>query len=127
MNSPKESDWKTFSGLIPQLRERYLAARNLRITQVLSDSGKTETKRFWEAMEAMEKEAKILRSCLDGHSRSRMWMYLISMIQCGMLTREDFAKFSPELQSEFDYVFKGKKPETVRSICGTHDDMRPLA
>jgi hypothetical protein len=48
----------------------------------------------------MEKEAKILRKCLDGHSRSKMWLYLVLMREAGMLKRDDLATFSTELQQE---------------------------
>ena len=67
-----ESDWKKFRVLVPVLRERYLADHNARIARILTDPTKTETERFWDAMDEMEKVAKTLRECLDGHSRSKM-------------------------------------------------------
>jgi hypothetical protein len=51
---PTESDWKKFRALVPLLRERYLAARNIRIAALLTDPKKNETERFWGAMEKME-------------------------------------------------------------------------
>jgi hypothetical protein len=48
----------------------------------------------------MEKEAKILQSCLDDYSRSSMWLYVIRMREARMLTREDLAGFSPEIQKQ---------------------------
>jgi len=102
---PQESDWKKFRVIVPVLRERYLAARNGVIAALLTDPAKTETERFWSAMAEMEKEAKVLRYCLDGHSRSKMWEYMLSMIHARMLTREDLAQFSDELQKELSYVF----------------------
>ena len=42
---------------MPKLRERYLADRNARIVALLTRPEKTETERFWDAMEVMEKEA----------------------------------------------------------------------
>lgn len=61
-----ESDWKKFCALVPALRERYLAVRNTEIARMISNPTKTETERFWDVMEVMEKEAKTLRRCLDG-------------------------------------------------------------
>jgi hypothetical protein len=52
MNALLESDWKTYRAMVPHLRERHLADRNMRITRLLTDPRKTETERFWEAMEA---------------------------------------------------------------------------
>jgi predicted protein tyrosine phosphatase len=103
-----EADWKKFKAMVPILRERYLAARNGRIAALLTDPKKNETERFWDAMEKMEKEARVLRKCLDGHSRSKMWEYMLSMIHAGMLKKEDLAQFSDALQQELSYAFEGK-------------------
>jgi hypothetical protein len=100
-----ESDWRKFSEMVPKLRERYLAEQNARIVALLTDPKKNESERFWNAMEVMEREAKILRKCLDGHSRSKMWLFMLSMIQTGMLKKEDMAVFSEELRNEIDYAF----------------------
>ena len=91
------------------LRERYLAEQNARMVHLLTDPTKDETKRFWEAMEQMEKEAKTLRRCLDGHSRSKMWLFVISMIRSGMLKKTDLARFSAELQSQLAQEFPDDK------------------
>lgn len=108
MKGARESDWKKFRAMIPKVRERYVAQRNARIASMLTDSKKTETERFWDAMEAIEQEAKILCHCLDGHSRSKMGLFIISMIRCQMLTKDDLAEFSDELRSELEYVFDEK-------------------
>jgi hypothetical protein len=93
-----ESDWRKFRSLVPVLRERYIAERNATIRQLLDDPKKTETERFWDVLQEMEKEVKILRACLDDHSRSKMWFHLVLMRKAGMLKREDLATLSVELQ-----------------------------
>jgi hypothetical protein len=108
MKTPAESDWKKFRAMVPKLRERYLAERTGRIAALLTNSKKSETERFWDALEEMEKEAKVLRYCLDGHSRSKMWLFMLSMIHAGMMKKEDLAEFSEELQQSISYVFDGK-------------------
>ena len=100
-----ESDWKKFSALVPKLRERYLADKNLGILRKFTDPKKTETEHFWDAMEAMEVEARVLRQCLDGHSRSKMWLFLLTMARAGMLKKEDLADFSEELRQRVSHVF----------------------
>ena len=104
-----ESDWRKFREIVPALRERYLAARNARISAMLADPTKTQTERFWDIMELMEREAKVLRECLDGHSRSKMWLYMLTMIRAGMLTREDIPVFSDDLQKKVSYAFEEQK------------------
>jgi len=95
-----ESDWRKFRDMVPQLRERYLAERNARIARIFADPKKNETERFWDALKEMEREAKILRDCLDGHSRSSMFSYLCVMLSVGMLRKEDLLQFSDELQQK---------------------------
>lgn len=95
-----EADWKKFRTMVPQLRERYLARVNGEIAAILRDPQKNETERFWDAFEKMGKEARTLGECLDGHSRSKMWLYMMLMRKVDMLRPEDIAQFSPELQKE---------------------------
>ena len=95
--------------MVPTLRERYLAVRNARIAAMLKDPAKGETERFWDAMETMEREARVLRQCLDGHSRSKMWLYMLTMIRAGMLTRDDISAFSAALQKEISHAFEEQK------------------
>ena len=104
-----EADWKKFRDMVPMLRERYLSERNVLVSRILIDPEKTETERFWDALEAMEKEAEVLRRCLDGHSRSKMWLYILTMIGAGMLRKEDMEEFSSELQQEVAYAFDKRK------------------
>ena len=95
-----ESDWKKFGALLPVWRERYLAERNARIAHTLADPNRSETERFWDAQEQMQKEAKVLRRCLDDISRSKMPLRLLEMRNAGMIQREDLAGFSEELQKQ---------------------------
>jgi len=104
-----ESDWKKFSAMVPMLRERYLATQNARIARMLTDPKKNETGRFWDAMDEMKREAETLRTCLDGHSRSEMIFYLVLMRKVGMVTKEDLADFSEDLQKQvFDVPIRKK-------------------
>lgn len=101
-----ESDWKKFRAQLPIWRERYLADRNARIARILTDPKKSETERFWDAEELIQKEAKTLRRCLDDISRSKMWLRLMAMRSAGMIKREDLAEFSETLQKQiFDVPF----------------------
>jgi hypothetical protein len=101
-----EADWKKFSAMVPKLRERYLAERHATILRKFTDPKKTETERFWDALEAMEVEARVLRQCLDGHSRSKMWLYLLTMARAGMLKKQDLVGFSDELRQRVSHVFE---------------------
>ena len=95
---PKESDWKAFRAMVPDLRERYLRARNEELTSILNDSARSPTERFWDVKERTQAIAKILRDCLDGHSRSKMELFIMVMFNHGMMTADDLGAFSSELR-----------------------------
>lgn len=98
MDKPLESDWKIFRKRVPEWRERYLEEQNHRIAAMLVDGKKTPTERFWDTEKAMKAVARILVDCLDGHSRSKMEMYLCLMVRHKMIGEEDLAEFSEELR-----------------------------
>ena len=98
-DKPVESDWKAFRAMVPELRERYLKERNRELVAVLTDESLTPTERFWNTSERIEQIAKLLRTCLDGHTRSRMVEHLLLMYRYRMLNDDDLGNFSPELRS----------------------------
>lgn len=91
-----EKDWKKIRSMVPFLRERYLAEQNRGIIRLMCDPEKNETERFWDAKKKMREVAQNLRDCLDGHSRSNMWIFMNYMYTVGMLKEEDLAEFSEE-------------------------------
>lgn len=97
-DQPLESDWKIFRKRIPEWRDRYLHRANSDIIAVLNNNNGTPTERFWNAKERMDEEAKKLAACLDGHSRSKMYRFLSSMLRYGLIEEPDLTEFSEELQ-----------------------------
>lgn len=95
-----ESDWKKFRAKLEEWRERYLSTRNARLAALLLDESKSPTERFWDAKQALDEEARTLRQCLDGYSRSTMWLNLLAMRSAGMIQREDLREFSEDLQRQ---------------------------
>jgi hypothetical protein len=91
---PSESDWKRFRTIVPDLRERYLRKRNSELSAILRDEALNATDQFWTASERIDEIGKILKSCLDGHSRSTMVSYLMMMQRHQMLREEDLDGFS---------------------------------
>jgi len=94
--SELEADWKRFRNMVPELRERYLESVNRELLREFSEPDKTPTEIFWAIQERTKKEAKILRQCLDGHSRSSMSMFLMKMYAEGMITEDDLSGFSEQ-------------------------------
>ena len=97
---PKESDWKTFRKMVPELRERYLAEKNKEIVAIFMAEGRTPTQRFWDARERIESERRILEACLDRHTRSKMRWYVHLMYGHGMLSDVDLENFTEDLRDD---------------------------
>ena len=95
---PKESDWKRFRSSLDKWRERYLKRKNAEILAILEDKYLSETEKFWNIVQFQKTEAKILRNCLDGFSRSNMDMHMSMMKEVGMIRKEDIAEFSNDLK-----------------------------
>ena len=93
-----ESDWKTFKKQVPQWRERYLNRKNREIVAILKDNERTPTDQFWDTKEMIAGEAKVLMDCLDGHSRSKMVMFLLLMLRHGIIEELDLSPFSEEVK-----------------------------
>jgi hypothetical protein len=94
MDKPLESDWKTFRKRVPEWRERYLARQNQQIAALFTDGEKTPTEQFWEAEKKINAVAQILVDCLDGHTLSKMEMFLCLMYRHKMIGAEDLEEFS---------------------------------
>lgn len=68
----KENDWKTFRKRVPEWRERYLQSVDQDLIRTLADPERTPTAQFWDTDQQMKEQARILRKCLAGHSRSKL-------------------------------------------------------
>lgn len=119
-NETNEADWKKFRVMVPELRERYLRQRNSELIAILEDESLTATEKFWTASERMEEIGKILRCCLDGHTRSRMRDFLASMYRCRMLGDQDLVGLSDEVREWIARLVEIEK-EFGRQ-AGTSDD-----
>ena len=104
---PKESDWKKFRNSLENWRERYLKQKNDEIRAILENKNYDETEKFWTIVEFQKNEAKKLRDCLDGNSRSNMTLKIALMKRYGMIYQDDIDEFSAELQKflkEFEKI-----------------------
>jgi hypothetical protein len=107
MDKLLESDWKTFRKLVPEWRERYLEVQNQRLAAMLVEGTNTPTERFWNAEKEMKAVARILVTCLDGHSRSNMEMHLLLMYRHKMIGNKDLEDFSGDFRESLMRVIEG--------------------
>lgn len=98
-DTPDEKDWKAFRKLVPILRDRYLGVRNEELAAMLDDDERSATEKFWDLEERVGEVAVALRACLDGHTRSKMKLFMMKMLGEGMMTVEDLDGFSDDLRA----------------------------
>jgi protein-tyrosine phosphatase len=94
----KESDWKKFRNSLDKWRELYLKRKNDEVRVILEDKNLNETEKFWGIVDFQKNESKVLRNCLDGYSRSNMFLHMALMKKYKMICKEDIEEFSEELQ-----------------------------
>jgi hypothetical protein len=102
IDKPKESDWKQFKKLLPQVREKYLEKKNRELRYELTEPDKSPTEKFWKTTDKMEETKKILYDCFDeGYSRLKMFSSLVSMYTYKIIGDEEIKTFSETLQEQF--------------------------
>jgi hypothetical protein len=103
-NQPKESDWKNYKLIVPELRERFLRNRNTELMAILARESLTSTENFWDTYERLEEIKGIIRDCLDDHRRSMMIHNLMLMYYHKMITDDDLSGFSEEVRKRISTI-----------------------
>ena len=98
----KETDWKLFRRRVPEWRERYLEQQNQALRALLEQPNQTPTTIFWQVKNFADEQARVLVECFDGHSRSTMERFMITMYRYRVIARADIDEFSEELQARFE-------------------------
>ena len=95
---PKESDWKHFRKVSPLALQR-LSQRALdKLQSVAGDESKSAHDRYLEVFRQIQKFDKEISKAFDALSRSQMTLQLLHLRRLELLTDEEFAGFSAELQ-----------------------------
>ena len=95
----KETDWKLFRRRVPEWRERYLEQQNQTLRALLEQPNQTPTTIFWQVKNFTDEQARVLVECFDGHSRSTMERFMVTMYRYRVIERADMDEFSKELQA----------------------------
>jgi len=57
---------------------------------------------FWDTLDELKKESKVLAACFDPHSRSAMAANMLLMYKHGIIVPDDLEPFSSELVELLD-------------------------
>ena len=119
VNEVNENDWKLFRKRLPDWQEKYMDRLNHEYIQLLCDTKKNASDRFWE-LERRIKQDKYAVGVSAEMRRSKMYQNLISLIDEGAITIDDLEGFSEELIEKLKWRFvklpcKSKRKDKTRS------------
>jgi hypothetical protein len=92
----RESDWKLFRQLQSVALQRFCQRVLDEIVQVASEADKSSHERYGEIYGLIQKRDKELAAAFDGPRRSRALVQLAHLQGHGLLTEEEFSRFSSE-------------------------------
>lgn len=97
-----KADWKLFRDKLPDWQEAYMGKLNREYMEILR-SDREEADKFWALEERIRKDKKHPGVQLDMR-RSRALFNLLILVSEGVISREDLADFSGDLQETVDYL-----------------------
>jgi hypothetical protein len=99
MQQIPESDWKIFRQLQPLALERFCQRVLDEVSQVAADTSKSSHERYLEVFRLLQQQDKELASSFDNPRRSDALLQLGRLVIQGLLTDDEFARFSPETRA----------------------------
>jgi hypothetical protein len=101
-----EPDWKLFRELRPLALERFCERVLAEVSRLGSDPGKSSHERYLAVFKPIERRDRELADTFDDFRRSTAWRQLAFMRSQGLLSDEEFERFSPETRGAVQ-VFLG--------------------
>lgn len=94
----KEADWKIYRNVHADALERFSEQILLEVKRVNSDRGKSFHQRYLEIWEVLRKRDKEMALVFDYLRRSTALEQLTAMKRRGLVTEDEFSRFSQETQ-----------------------------
>jgi hypothetical protein len=99
MRQIKESDWKILHQLHPVAVERFCKQILLEIERISSDSTKSFHQKYLDIYEVIGRRDKEIAQTFDDHRRSTALLQLAAMKARGLLTEDEFLRFSQDTRN----------------------------
>jgi hypothetical protein len=107
MREIKESDWKILRQLHSQALERFCKQILLEIERINCDNAKTFHRKYLDIYEVLQRRDKEIAQTFDGLRRSTAFTQVASMKARGLLTEDEFLRFSQETRNVVDLLLGG--------------------
>ena len=105
MREIKESDWKILRSLYPQTLERFCQQILLEVERINSDRTKSFHQKYLAIYEVMQRRDKEMAQTFDDLRRSTALTQLAAMKARGLLSEEEFSRFSQDTQQVVALLF----------------------
>lgn len=103
----KESDWKIFGQLLPLARERFCQRILDEIALAMAEAERSSDERFAAVYTLVHQRNKDLRDIFSDFRRSTALWQLLCIQRAGLLSEEEFARFSDEAR---EFVHRLSQP-----------------
>lgn len=103
-NQIRESDWKVFKEIHKLALERYCQRVIEEVAKVAADGGKSHHERYLALFRLIRDRDKELASAFDDFRRSTAVLQLTLIKSLGLLTDDEFARFSPATRKQVDFM-----------------------
>ena len=97
-----EADWKLFRQLRPLALDRFCERALVDLSSLASGSGKGAHERYLAVFGLLMRRDRELADVFDAPRRSTAYFQLAGIRSRGLLTDEEFARFSPEARRVVD-------------------------
>ena len=95
----KESDWKLLSQLRTEALERFCQRVLSEIEGISANKAMSAHQRYLEVYQAIQRHDEEIARIFNDHRRSTAFFELAAIWSHGLLTPEEFQRFSPEIRS----------------------------
>jgi hypothetical protein len=107
MREIKESDWKILRQLHSQALERFCKQILLEIERINCDNAKTFHRKYLDIYGVLQRRDKEIAETFNGLRRSTALTQVASMKARGLLTEDEFLRFSQETRNVVDRLLGG--------------------
>lgn len=101
---PEESDWKLFRKKLPEWQERHMQKLLDDYAAIIASPGLASS-RFWKLEKRLRNDLRHTGVCADMR-RSTMRLNIISLLNEGAITADDFVDFSDEIKEYVSFYQK---------------------
>lgn len=99
-----ETDWKLLRTLKPAALDRFCEGVLREVAAVGADQGKGSHERYLAVFDLIQERNETLSIAFDGLRRSTALFQLAYMRGLGLITDEEFSRFSPDTRDAVDLI-----------------------